>query len=457
MKQVASKINTNFNLSLSKGFLFKNTFKCFSSKKEDSTVKSSVSSKNAERKKQIIDDKVGVILTLNDKPGALLDILQILKDYNINLSHIRSKPSAAHIKNKNDKRVDIILDLEKNNNEVDILAGLEKLADKASKIKFSHLKNVPWFPKCLEDLNFIGSDLKVGGDHLSSDHPGFNDPVYKKRRSEIEEHSKKFEFGGNNSCAAVEYTEEETKLWTYMWDKLIPLHSKYACDEFNDSMNRLIKEKVFSRDRIPQFNEMNEYFGKTTGMFFRPTGGLLSEREFLNTLAFRVFPSTQYIRHASKPLYTPEPDIIHEFLGHAATFANKEFVEFSQEIGLASLGASNEEILRLATIYWYTVEFGLCKQKGDLKIYGGGILSSPSEIEHSVSDKCKLLEFDLVKMAVHPVNVTDIQTEYYLAPSFVEMKNRVKEYAEDIKRPFNITFNLDSKTIEVDRKLESMV
>jgi phenylalanine-4-hydroxylase len=202
---------------------------------------------------------------------------------------------------------------------------------------------------------------------------------------------------------------------------------------------------------------MNEYFRKTTGMFFRPTGGLLSEREFLNTLAFRVFPSTQYIRHASKPLYTPEPDIIHEFLGHAATFANKEFVEFSQEIGLASLGASNEEILRLATIYWYTVEFGLCKQKNEIKIYGGGILSSPSEIEHSVSKNCKHLGFDLVKMAVHPVNVTDIQTEYYLAPSFIDMKNSVKEYAENIKRPFNITFNLDSKTIEVDRKLESSI
>lgn len=107
--------------------------------------------------------------------------------------------------------------------------------------------------------------------------------------------------------------------------------------------------------------EMNEFFAQKTKIFFRPTGGLLSQREFLNSLAFNVFPSTQYLRHPSKPLYTPEPDIIHEFLGHAAMFADKEFCDFSQEIGLASLGADDDEIKKLGTIYWYTIEFGLLK------------------------------------------------------------------------------------------------
>lgn len=408
------------------------------------------------KKKQIIDDKVGIILTLDDQPGSLLDILQILKGNNINLSHIRSKPSGVHYKSQDSRMVDIFMDLEKKNNEADILNVIEKLTEKAANIKFSHLKNIPWFPKCLEDLNYLGSDLKKGGDKLSSDHPGFNDEEYKKRRAEIEKHSAQFKFGGDNVCPPVEYTKEETELWTNMWDKILPLHQKHACQEFNESMEILIKEKVFQRERIPQFYEMNEFFGKRCQFFFRPTGGLLSEREFLNTLAFRVFPSTQYIRHSSKPLYTPEPDIIHEFIGHAATFCNIEFVEFSQQIGLASLGASDEEISKLATIYWYTVEFGVCKQNNEIKIYGGGILSSPSEILNAVSDKCKHLDFDLEKMSSHPVDICNIQTEYFLAPSFKTMKKAVKDYAENIKRPFNIVYNLDSATVEVDRKLESI-
>jgi phenylalanine-4-hydroxylase len=211
----------------------------------------------------------------------------------------------------------------------------------------------------------------------------------------------------------------------------------------------------YSRDNIPQQQDVSEFLKKQTNFQMRPVAGLLSSRDFLNGLAFRVFFSTQYIRHHSRPLYTPEPDICHELLGHAPMFADRDFADFSQEIGLASLGASDEDVLKLAHCYWHSVEFGLCKENGEKKAYGAGLLSSFGELEHACGSNPdaapEIKPWDPAVAAHQEFPITTYQPVYFLADSLQDAKHRMREFCEDLPRPFFAFHNPRTNSVYIDR------
>lgn len=285
------------------------------------------------------------------------------------------------------------------------------------------------------------------GEALASDHPGATDASYRARRVEITALAKSYRHG--DKIPRVEYSDVEKGVWKEVFNTLTKLYPTHACKEHRFVFPLLEANCGYTADNVPQLQDISDFLQDCTGWRLRPVTGLLSSRDFLAGLAFRVFHSTQYLRHPAKPLYTPEPDLCHEILGHVPLFADPAFAAFSQEIGLASLGAADDDIEKLATVFWFTVEFGMTKEGDNVRAYGAGLLSSFGELEYCLSGQPKLLPFDPAVTAVTPYPITTYQPTYFVTESFEDAKKKVTEFAKTLNRPFSVRYNPYTQNIEV--------
>jgi len=259
---------------------------------------------------------------------------------------------------------------------------------------------------------------------LHLDHPGDNDAEYRERRNYIAGLAKRFRETGE--ITDVDYNEDEQDIWRHVAGRLEEMHKKHASPFYLQAK----KDLGISNDRIPQLTEMNRRLKELTGFRLAPIEGLVETRGFLSWLSYRTMLSTQYIRHHSRPEYTPEPDIVHEAIGHIPMFTNPNFADYSQFIGHGARIANDKQLEELGRLYWFTVEFGLVAHEGDIKAYGAGLLSSFGELEHAFSDKVERRPFDFEQVINHEYTYSDMQPVLYVVPSYAELKEVTRKYIE---------------------------
>lgn len=387
-----------------------------------------------------------IIFSLKDEMGVLVKVLKYFQELEINLTHIESRSS----KRVADHYEFVVIfygeyDASKLIEELKKETLYLEVISRESNSKESKT-SIPWFPRRVRDLDLITDTILMYGCELNTDHPGFRDKIYRSRRKYFADIARNYRQG--EPIPRIKYTQIEIDTWKEVYDNVVHLYKKYACKEYNHIFPLMEENCGYRRDNIPQLEDVNRFLKDSTGFTLRPVAGLLSSRDFLAGLAHRVFHSTQYIRHYANPNYTPEPDICHELLGHAPLFADSEFARFSQEIGLASLGAPDEFIERLATCYWFTIEFGLCKQDNQIKAYGAGLLSSIGELEYAMSGIPKILPFDPVVTGLQKYPITQYQPVYFLAESFADARMKLHDYAFKIPRPALYRYNPYTQSVE---------
>ncbi len=254
--------------------------------------------------------------------------------------------------------------------------------------------------------------------HLAPDHPGFADEAYRRRRNDIARHALAWKPG--EPAPDVGYTEAEHGVWQTVCRELRPKHEKLAIREYVEALDAV----ALPTEYVPSLDEVSDRVAPLTGFRYVPAPGLVPLREFYGSLKERIFHSTQYVRHPAQPLYTPEPDIIHEVIGHGHLLATDTFSELHRLTGEATHRLKDDDNLKfLSKVFWFTVEFGIVHEDGEIRAYGAGILSSYGEIDEFRAMEHRPL--NIVEMGTADYDITHYQPVLYLAESMDQVREVV--------------------------------
>ncbi len=226
------------------------------------------------------------------------------------------------------------------------------------------------------------------------------------------------------------YSEEDHAVWATLVETRLKTLNHQASSVYLNGVRALGLDK----DRVPKVEYVNSRLASLTGWQSRGVPGFLPAKAFFACLAQRKFPTTVVIRPREKLDYLPEPDIFHDVFGHVPLHCDPVFAEFLQTYGKAALMCEDPcHIERLGRLFWFTVEFGLIRERGEIKLYGSGIISSIGESFHALeSEDVDRRPFDMERVCSTPFEIDHYQPVLYVLESFEQLRDAMNEYAEAV-------------------------
>jgi len=220
------------------------------------------------------------------------------------------------------------------------------------------------------------------------------------------------------------YTPEQHAVWAELVCRRRPQIDAYACRAYLEGYEILGLED----DRLPNLRAVTARLKPRTGWSSTPVSGFLPSDAFFEMLDARMFPTTTWLRSRDSLEYTPEPDIFHDVFGHVPMHTHPVFADFLQHYGSVCAKIKDKDTLeRLGRLFWYTVEFGLIREGGNIKIYGSGVVSSHGECTNVIEGGCEVRQFSLEEVLNTPVKVDRIHSRLFAIDSFDQIYEAMHE------------------------------
>jgi phenylalanine-4-hydroxylase len=220
------------------------------------------------------------------------------------------------------------------------------------------------------------------------------------------------------------YTPAQHAVWKELVGRRMPELERHACAEYLDGFELI----GLRADTIPDLAAVNRRLGPRTGWSARAVSGYLPAPAFFQMIATRQFPTTTWLRDSESLEYTPEPDIFHDVFGHVPMHAHAIFADFLQQYGQVSARLTREEdLVKMGRLFWFTVEFGLIRQNGEIKLYGSGLISSHGEARYVVEGGPEIRPFDLDAVLEQDFSISEMQSVLFAVESFEQIYEAAKE------------------------------
>ena len=228
----------------------------------------------------------------------------------------------------------------------------------------------------------------------------------------------------------AEYTPEQHAVWSELGLRRLPQVQQYACREYLEGYDLI----GLRSDRLPDLSSITQKLKPCTGWSASAVSGFLPADAFFEMLAARMFPTTTWLRSRDSLAYIPEPDIFHDVFGHIPMLAHRVFADFVQHYGSVCAQIRDQEALeRLGRLFWYTVEFGVIRHGGEIKIYGSGVISSHGESTNVIERGCRIEDFDLNTILETPVKVDELQKVLFAIENFEQIYDAMHEAERRLK------------------------